>query len=143
MSRNQLYAVAGVLAGLGAILLISGMVVLHKNVRNHLSETYRHYATDVNGDRYQCSGSPKSVADDISAYATPEARASDRGSEYLRYDDDIVTVGPDGQYSCSIRAEDVNARYGGGAFIFLGPGFTPGSPAGGSGGSSGGPGGAK
>ncbi|MDF2583612.1 MAG: hypothetical protein K0R33_2255, partial [Mycobacterium sp.] len=56
---------------------------------------------------------------------------------------DIVIVGPDGRYPCSVRVEDINSRYSGGGFIFLGPGFTPGSPAGGSGGSSGGPGGTK
>ena len=83
------------------------------------------------------------VADEIAAYDAPEARASDRGTEYLRYNDDIVTVGPEGQYPCSIRVEDTGARYSGGGFIFLGPGFIPGSPAGGSGGSSGGPGGTK
>ena len=71
------------------------------------------------------------------------ARASSAGSQYLRYDDAIVTVGPDGPHSCSVRVEDLAAGYSHGAFIFLGPGFYPGSPAHGSGGSTGGPGGAK
>jgi hypothetical protein len=143
VSRNALFALAGVLGALGAVLLITGLVLLNKDVRNHVSENYRQYAADGGDGRYECSGSPKSVADDIASYDAPESRASDRGSEYLRYPDDIVIVGPDGRYPCSVRVEDINSRYSGGGFIFLGPGFTPGSPAGGSGGSSGGPGGTK
>jgi hypothetical protein len=143
VSRNQLFALAGVLGALGAVLLIAGMAMLNKDVREHLNNTYPQYSADVDGNRYTCSGSPQTVADDIAGYAAPEARASDRGSEYLRYKDDIVIVGPDGRYPCSIRVEDTNARYSNGGFIFLGPGFLPGSPAGGSGGSSGGPGGSK
>lgn len=143
MSRNGLFGVAGVLTVLGALALISGMMLMNKDVRGHVSETYRQYSADGGDGRYECSGSPVSVADDIADYDAPESRASDRGSEYLRYSDDIVIVGPDGQYPCSVRVEDINSRYSGGGFIFLGPGFTPGSPAGGAGGSSGGPGGTK
>ncbi|MEQ0669918.1 DUF4247 domain-containing protein, partial [Mycobacterium tuberculosis] len=51
----------------------------------------------------------------------------------------IVTVGPDGTYPCIIRVENLSAGYNHGAYVFLGPGFTPGSPSGGSGGSPGGP----
>ncbi len=143
VSRNGLFAVSGLLVALGALLLIAGMAMLDKDIRSHVSENYRQYSADGGDGRYECSGSPMSVADDLAAYDEPESRAGDRGSEYLRYPDDIVIVGPDGTYPCSIRVEDVNSRYSGGGFIFLGPGFTPGSPAGGSGGSPGGPGGTK
>lgn len=143
MTRNTLFGLSALLGTLGVVLLIGGIALQNKDVRNHVRETYRQYSADGGNGRYECSGSPKSVADDIAAYHAPEARASDRGTEYLRYNDDIVTVGPEGRYPCSIRVEDTNARYNGGGFIFLGPGFTPGSPAGGSGGSSGGPGGTK
>lgn len=61
-------------------------------------------------------------------------RAADGDSQYLRYGDDIVIVGPDGDRPCSIRVEPLSAGYNHGSFIFLGPGFTPGSPCGGSGG---------
>jgi hypothetical protein len=54
-----------------------------------------------------------------------------------------VIVGPDGNRPCSIRLEGLSAGYSHGAFLFLGPGFTPGSPSGGAGGSPGGPGGIK
>ncbi len=92
MSRNALFGVAAALGVLGAVLLVSGMVLLNKNVRDHVSENYRQYSADGGDGRYECSGSPKSVADDIAAYDAPESRASDRGSEYLRYPDDIVIV---------------------------------------------------
>ncbi len=143
VTRTVLFGLSAALGALGVVLLIAGIALQSKDVRGHVRDTYRQYSADGSNGRYECSGSPKSVADDIAAYDAPEARASDRGTEYLRYNDDIVTVGPEGQYPCSIRVEDTNARYSGGGFIFLGPGFFPGSPAGGSGGSSGGPGGTK
>jgi hypothetical protein len=70
----------------------------------------------------------------------PAARAADGGSEYLRYDDDIVIVSaaPAGS---TVRVEDLDDRYRNGFFVFLGPGFRPGSPAAGVGG--GGPGDVK
>lgn len=59
----------------------------------------------------------------------PAARAADGGSEYLRYDDDIVIVSAAATGS-SVRVEDIDSRYRSGFFVFLGPGFNPGSPAG-------------
>ena len=86
---------------------------------------------------------PTQVADTLADYQEPEARAANGNNEYLRYSDNIVTVGPDGNYPCSIRVEPLSAGYSHGAFIFLGPGFFPGSPSGGAGGTPGGPGGTK
>ena len=43
----------------------------------------------------------------------------------------------------SIRVEDLGGGYSGGAFVFLGPGFNPGSPSGGVRGGGGGPGSVK
>jgi Domain of unknown function (DUF4247) len=143
MTRAALFWLAGGLAVAGFACLFFGISLQNKNVRSHVADTYRLYNTDANGTRYACNGSPRTVADQISAYQPPEARGSDRGTEYLRYADDIVTVGPDLGRPCSVRVEDINARYSSGGFIFLGPGFTPGSPAGGSGGSPGGPDGTK
>ena len=79
-------------------------------------------------------GSPEQVADTLADYQEPEARAANGNNEYLRYSNNIVIVGPDGNYPCSIRVESLGAGYSHGAFIFLGPGFTPGSPSGGAGG---------
>lgn len=83
------------------------------------------------------------MANTLAGYQSPAARASNAGSQYLRYDDAIVSVGPDGQHPCSIRVEGLGGGYSHGAFIFLGPGFYPGAPSSGTGGSSGGPGGTK
>ncbi|MCG7609248.1 hypothetical protein BA059_25040 [Mycolicibacterium sp. (ex Dasyatis americana)] len=143
MSRSNGFWLAGGLAIAGVVFLVWGIALLGNNIRSHVADRYQEYSRDAGGSRYVCDGSPQRVADELAAFKAPEARATDRGTTYLRYDDDIVSVGPDANHPCSIRVEDTNARYRHGGFIYLGPGFTPGSPAGGAGGSSGGPGGAK
>lgn len=138
LTRGQLFILAGGLA-VAAVLCLVGAATLAPDIRSHVKDTYSAYGAD----EYACDGTPKKVADDLSAFQPPEARASDKGSEFLRYDDDIVIVGPDGNRPCAIQVQDLDDGYSHGSFIFLGPGFTPGSPAGGSGGSSGGPGDGK
>ncbi|OBB79005.1 hypothetical protein A5760_21220 [Mycobacterium colombiense] len=143
MSRNRLFVIAGVLGVAGVACLIFGIILLQKNIASYVAGHYHEYARDVNGTRYQCSGSPDQVADTLADYAEPNARADNGKTEYLRYSNNIVIVGPDGNYPCSIRVESLSAGYSHGAFIFLGPGFSPGSPSGGAGGTPGGPGGTK
>jgi hypothetical protein len=143
MSRNRLFVIAIVLAITSFTSLGFGIALQSKNIRKYIASHYHEYSRDADGMRYLCDGSPGKVANDLAGYQSPAARASNAGSQYLRYDDAIVSVGPDGQHPCSIRVESLSAGYSHGAFIFLGPGFYPGSPSGGSGGSSGGPGGTK
>lgn len=143
MTRGNLFWLAGGLAAAGVVFLIWGISLMGNNIRSHLANLYQQYSSDGDGARYACSDTPDRVAYDIAQAQPPEAQAGDSGNEYLRYDDDIVIVGPDGNRPCSIRVEDTDARYSSGGFIFLGPGFTPGSPSGGSGGSPGGPDGSK
>ncbi|BBX95847.1 DUF4247 domain-containing protein [Mycobacterium lacus] len=143
MSRNRLLLAAGALAVAATACLIFGLVLLHKDIGSYIESHYREYSRDADGTRYACTGSPKQVADTLAGYAAPAARAASGDDQYLRYSGNIVIVGPDGSHPCSIRIEDLGARYSHGGFIFLGPGFTPGSPAGGGGGSPGGPGGTK
>ncbi|OBH50152.1 DUF4247 domain-containing protein [Mycobacterium mantenii] len=143
MSRNRLFVIAGVLGLAGVTCLIFGIILLQKNIASYVAGHYHEYARDVNGTRYQCSGSPEQVADTLADYQEPDARADNDKTEYLRYNNNIVIVGPDGNYPCSIRVEPLSAGYSHGAFIFLGPGFSPGSPSGGAGGTPGGPGGTK
>jgi hypothetical protein len=143
VTRNRLFLVAGGLAIAATASLIFGITLLHKDIGSYIASQYHEYSRDASGTRYACTGSPKQVADTLANYQAPAARAANGDSQYLRYSSDIVTVGPDGTHPCSIRVEDLGARYSHGGFIFLGPGFTPGSPAGGGGGSPGGPGGTK
>jgi hypothetical protein len=143
VTRNRLFMVAVVLAIASLGSLIGGVTLLHKDIRTYVADHYREYARDAGGTRYVCEGSPTTVADTLGDYQSPAARASSAGTQFLRYNDAIISVGPDGPHPCSIRVEDLSAGYSHGAFIFLGPGFYPGAPTGGAGGSSGGPGGTK
>jgi hypothetical protein len=143
MTRNRLFVIALVLTIASFGSLIGGVTLLHKDIRSYIAGHYREYSHDAGGTRYACDGSPGQVADTLADYQDPAARASSAGTQFLRYNDAIVSVGPDGPHPCSIRVEDLSAGYSHGAFIFLGPGFYPGAPSSGAGGSSGGPGGTK
>jgi hypothetical protein len=143
VTRNRLFLIAGALAAASVACLVFGITLMSRNIGSYVAAHYHEYSRDVNGTRYACSGSPADAADTLADYQAPQARTADGGIEYLRYSNDILIVGPDGTHPCSIRVESPNAGYDHGAFIFLGPGFTPGSPSGGSGGSPGGPGGTK
>ncbi len=142
MTPRKHFQIAGLLAVGALVCLVLGVIAFPK-IGSHISDNYQRIRHTAAGDDYRCSGNPVQVADDLASYRTPEARQSDRGTEYLRYDDDIVTVGPAAGEPCVIHIEDLDAGYRGGAFIFLGPGFYPGAPSGGAGGSGGGPGGTK
>ena len=143
MSRNRLFVIAVVLALTSFTSLFFGISLQRKDIRSYIASHYREYSHDADGTRYLCEGSPAKVANTLAGYQSPAARASNAGSQYLRYDDAIVSVGPDGEHPCSIRVEGLGGGYSHGAFIFLGPGFYPGAPSSGTGGSSGGPGGTK
>ena len=142
VSRMVLFIISGVLAVAAATCLYFGVTLL-PDVRSYVSSNYQQYAGTGDGARYACSGSPSSVASDLADAQDPDAQASDGKSTYLRYDDNIVTVGPDGTRPCSIRVEGLNGGYSHGTYVFLGPGFYPGSPASGSSGTPGGPDGTK
>ncbi|RSZ65183.1 DUF4247 domain-containing protein [Corynebacterium hylobatis] len=88
---------------------------------------------------YQCAGTPAETADRIEEeVGRAQSRATDPadGSEYLRYRRNLISVTQDANGSCSIRVEDLG-RVNNGTFVYLGTGFSPGSPSGSSGGSSG------
>jgi hypothetical protein len=143
ISRKGLFWLSGGLAVAAIVSLVFGIILLNKDIASYIASHYHEYSRDANGTRYVCTGSPDDVADTLAEYQEPEARAANGNSEYLRYSNNIVIVGPDGQYPCSIRVENLSAGYSHGAFIFLGPGFSPGSPSSGAGGTPGGPGGTK
>jgi hypothetical protein len=143
MSRNGLFLLALGLAVSSMFSLGVGISMQHKNIRSYIASHYKEYSRDAGGTRYVCTGSPTQVVNTLTGYQSPAARADNSGTQYLRYDDAIVSVGADGPHPCSIRVEDLAAGYSHGSYIFLGPGFYPGSPSSGSGGSTGGPGGTK
>ncbi|CAM4416239.1 hypothetical protein MB901379_01943 [Mycobacterium basiliense] len=143
MSRNRLFVIAGALAVAATVSLVFGITLLNRDISSYIASHYREESRDVNGTRYLCTGSAKDVANTLAKYKSPAARASYGDTEYMRYRRNIVSVGPDGTFPCVIRVENLSAGYNHGSYIFLGPGFYPGSPSGGSGGSPGGPGGSK
>lgn len=142
MSRTLLFLTSAGLALSAAVCLFLA-VTLMPNIRSYVGGHYQQYSGSGDTARYACSGSPDDVADDLAEQQAPAATADDNGTQYLRYDDSIVSVGPADNRPCSIRVEGLNAGYNHGSFIFLGPGFSPGSPSSGSGGSPGGPDGTK
>ena len=58
-------------------------------------------------------------------YQEPEARADNDNTEYLRYSNNIVIVGPEGDHPCSIRVEGLSAGYNHGAFSLPRPRVRP------------------
>ena len=124
---------------LAAVVLVAGCGS-GTRVRDFLENSYQ--LTDSDGDT-SVYASPDPVGTTTAAIVDavrPAERQADGGNEYLRYDDDIVIVSAATSGS-TVRVEDLDGRYRGGFFAFLGPGFRPGSPAGTGGG--GGPGDGK
>ncbi|MFZ2530323.1 MAG: DUF4247 domain-containing protein [Rhodococcus sp. (in: high G+C Gram-positive bacteria)] len=130
-------AVAAVALG-AAVLFAAGCGA---PVRDWLSDTYELRDRTGGVTTYY---SPDPVGTTVSRIVDerePAARSADGGREYLRYDDDIVTVGSAAGGGSAVTVEDIGGRYSSGGYAYLGPGFTPGSPAAGN--ISGGSGGAK
>ncbi|GAB4974569.1 hypothetical protein MAHJHV57_49880 [Mycobacterium avium subsp. hominissuis] len=43
------------------VCLVTGIILLQKNIASYVAGHYHEYARDVNGTRYQCTGSPEQV----------------------------------------------------------------------------------
>jgi hypothetical protein len=140
VTRGRLLLLSGVLA-FGGVGCLVGSTLVGPTIASYLDDNY----SSTGAGRYTCSGTPDDVADDIAEDQPPAARTTDdkTNTEYLRYDDNIVTVGKDGNRACSIHVETLNDGYNQGHYTYLGPGFFPGSPASSSGGDAGGPDGVK
>ncbi len=117
---------------LAAALVLAGCGI-GNDVRNFVEDTYVLQNRSGDTATYVSDDPVGPTTSRIVDAVNPAARQADGGSEYLRYDDDIVSVSaaPGGS---TVRVEDLDSRYHNGFFAFLGPGFRPGSPAGGSGG---------
>jgi hypothetical protein len=116
-----------------AALLLAGCGSGNR-VRDFLRDTYDLQTSSGDTAVYSSADPVGTTTTAIVGAVRPAERAADGGNEYLRYDDDIVIVSPAASGS-TVQVEDVDGRYSRGAFIFLGPGFRPGSPAGGGAGS--------
>lgn len=110
------------------------------NVRDHIGDKFEHRDTTGGIATYYSRDPVGTTVNRIIEDDQPAARKADGNNEYLRYDDDIVTVGPAAGGGSTVSVEDLG-RYNGGHFAYLGPGFSPGSPAAGN--TSGGSGSAK
>lgn len=110
------------------------------NVRDHIGDKFEHRGTSGGIATYYSKDPVGTTVNRIIEDDEPAARKADGNNEYLRYDDDVVTVGPAAGGGSTVSVEDLG-RYNGGHFAYLGPGFTPGSPAAGN--TSGGSGSAK
>jgi hypothetical protein len=123
-----------------AAALLLGGCGAGNDIDDHLDATYQVQNRSGDSATYTAATPVGTTVAAIAAAVPPAARQADGGSEYLRYDDDIVIVSaaPTGS---TIHLEDLDNRYRSGFFAFLGPGFNPGSPAGGA--TSGGPGDSK
>ncbi|MDI9976678.1 DUF4247 domain-containing protein [Rhodococcus sp. IEGM 1307] len=119
------------------LLLVLAATACGGGVRDYIADTYALQNTAGDAKTYTSNDPVGTTVSNIVAEEDPAARKADGGSEYLRYDDDIVTVsaGPGG--GSLVRVEDIDGRYRSGGFAYLGPGFNPGSPAGGASGSGG------
>ncbi|HYX98522.1 MAG TPA: DUF4247 domain-containing protein, partial [Mycobacterium sp.] len=92
MSRNGLFLLAIGLAISSVVSLLFGISMQHKDIRAYIASHYREYSRDAGGTRYLCTGSPAQVANTLTGYQSPAARADNSGTQYLRYADAIVSV---------------------------------------------------
>ena len=105
MSRNRLFLIAGCVGGWRAIAsLIFGIMLLHKDIASYIASTITSTRA-TRTDALRLHRITREVADTLADYQEPEARAANGNNEYLRYSNNIVIVGPDGKYPCSIRVE--------------------------------------
>lgn len=131
---SRFYYIAAAVAGVLAVIAIIAAVTT-----GSLSSRMNDNFTATSSTTYQCTGTPQETAADIEdRVGNAQARATDpaNGTEYLRYNRNLISVSGAGAEDCTIRVEDLG-RVNNGAFIFLGPGFAPPAPSGSSGGSSG------
>jgi hypothetical protein len=114
-------------------LVVAGLLVAGCGsgtaVRDFIGGTYTQQSSTGDIATYLSDEDVGPTASRIAGGVPPAARASNAGSEYLRYDDDIVIVQPGGGRS-TVRVEDLDGDYRNGRYAYLGSGFDPGSPAG-------------
>lgn len=133
--RGWLIALAG---GVLAIVLGLVLVAAGGNAVRYVRENYRPVTTASN--TYECRGDKSATVADISKHERPDARGERDQTEYLRYGDNVILVGPSGGMRCRVQLDENSRTLRSGGFLFLGGAFGPRSPASSAGGSSGGTG---
>ena len=144
MSRTTLIALA--LSGAGLLGLVLTLAIGRESVREHLASTYRPLGPEAvqNGsERSRAYASDEPVTETSEAIADAVKPADERttpAGHFLRYDDDIVTVTPEGDGGSRIQIDDEQTGYRHG-FVYLGgwwgsysgpaEGFRGGGPGGG------------
>lgn len=135
MNRYKAWIIAlvgGVLAFiLGVVLVAAGTDAVR-----YVRENY----TPVAGSSqtFECKGDRGATVADISDHERPDAQDTSGGTDYLRYNDDMIMVGASGGLGCRVQIDENSRTLRSGGFLFLGGGFGPRSPSSSSGGSSGG-----
>lgn len=120
---------------LAAALVLAGCGI-GNDVRGFIDDTYTLQNRSGDTAVYTSRDPVGTTTSKIVNAVNPAARQSDGSAEYLRYDDDIVIVSA-ALGGSTVRVEDLDGRYRGGFFAFLGPGFRPGAPGTGFGGGPG------
>lgn len=115
-------------AGAAALLALVAGCGAGSDVRGFVDDTFDEQSESGDTSTYLAAAPVVAAAGQIAGAVPPAAQADDAGSRYLRYDDDIVVVSPASGGSI-VRVEDLDGAYRDGTYAYLGPGFTPGSPA--------------
>lgn len=115
-------------AGLTVSLALLAGCGAGSDVRGFIDDTFDEQSESGDTSTYLAAAPVPAATSQIAGAVPPAAQASDAGSQYLRYDDDIVVVSPASGGS-TVRVEDLDGPYRDGSYAYLGPGFTPGSPA--------------
>lgn len=98
MTRRAQLTVAGVLAGLGLIVLVAVAFTRTGSVREYVAERYQRASSSdpaLAGALVYTSSQPASrVAEDIAGRWKPADRHTDPAGYFLRYRNDMVVVSP-------------------------------------------------
>lgn len=110
---------------LAAIGLLFAVVACGSDAeQDFIEDEYTEISSSGDVATYRSPDKPVPTAQAIANEEAPAARASDAGAEYLRYNDNIVIVRPEGSGS-TITVEDLDVNFRNGAYSYLGPGFRP------------------
>lgn len=135
MKGRNVWLIA-LVGGVVAIILGLVLVAAGTNAVRYVRENYT--PTAGTASTYECRGDRSATVADISGHERPDAKNLQDQTEYLRYGDDVIIVGPSGGLTCRVQLDENSRTLRSGGFLFLGGAFGPRSPSASSGGSSGG-----